>query len=513
METSIVETVERFYQRFTGLARGHGKHTPGTAPDAKGKIEGRSITIHEPYTIELWSRHLAGTYSLGIIPIRDDGTACFGAIDVDEYNLDLYALATEVERLQLPLILCRTKSGGAHLFFFTSEPAPAALIRGKLMEWAIVLGHAGVEVFPKQTRLAGENDWGSWINMPYFGGENTERYAIAGMRHLTPVEFLDLADLMAMSPESLKSFETPYSDAYKDILEDAPPCLQCLAQRGIEQGTRNLVLYQLSVYVTKRFGAEQVGDKIDSYNQRLFEPPLGHNEVTKMVKQFGRGKNYQYKCQDAPFASVCNKQICITRRYGVGQDAGDPGVVLGGLIKVETDPPSWIWEVDGARIALTTDQLQDQRRFHSACINTLNKWPIAIKTNEWMNLIRTKLEHVEVQKVGEDARPEGLMWAYLEQFVLSGSHMGRSKDELLMDKAFIENGRTYFKLGPFLRYLQQQRVTITQQKVVLWLKDRGAEHHFFNLRGRGTNVWSIPSFAMQTEDFDVPQLKDDEEPL
>jgi hypothetical protein len=324
-----LETAVRFFNRFAGNQRSHGYHFPGTTPDEHGKIEGRSVTEYEPPTVELWERHLAGTYSLGIVPILDSGKCRFGAIDIDEYALHtqgLKALAGEIERLHLPLILCKTKSGGAHLFYFASEPTRASLVRNKLMEWSGVLGHSGVEIFPKQSRLAGPKDYGNWINMPYFGGEDTARYALAGDRSLTPEEFLDLADKMAMSEEDLKDCK-PQGVASSDaaLLAGGPPCLQCLAQRGVGASEgRNNALYQYGVYLRKRFG-EVTSEAMHEFNIKFYQPPLGDNEVNKVVKSFAKGKNYQYKCHEPPMVSVCEKPVCLTRQYGVGAKEHNDG--------------------------------------------------------------------------------------------------------------------------------------------------------------------------------------------
>ena len=40
------------------------------------------------------------------------------------------------------------------------------------------LGFAGSEIFPKQDALAKPEDKGNWLNMPYFGGDATDRYGI-----------------------------------------------------------------------------------------------------------------------------------------------------------------------------------------------------------------------------------------------------------------------------------------------------------------------------------------------
>ena len=55
-------------------------------------------------------------------------------IDVDTYPLDYGVIVSKIRNLKLPLVMCRSKSGGAHIFLFTKEPVPAKLIREKLNE-------------------------------------------------------------------------------------------------------------------------------------------------------------------------------------------------------------------------------------------------------------------------------------------------------------------------------------------------------------------------------------------
>lgn len=513
---------QRLFNRFTGLIRAHGRYMPrGAERERDGKVEGDAETIHAPVTIELWSGHLAGVYGVGIIPIRDDATVRWGAIDIDkDRKPDLNVVAAEVDKMNLPLIACRSKSGGVHLYLFASEDLPAELVRGKLMEWAVSLGYSGVEVYPKQTRLAGPRDFGNWINMPYFEGNQGVRYAITNTgTRLDVNEFLDLADNLALSKSELEEIGMPTDLTFDGALDGAPPCLQCIAGRGgAGEGNRNKALFNLAVYCRKRFG-DEFETHLDAYNQAPFlESPIGHKEVASIVKSNHR-KDYEYTCNESPIAQVCNRQICLTRKFGIGQGEGDPGVVFGGLVKVETVPPLWIWDVDGARLELTTEQLKDQGRFHTAAIEVLNKWPKLVKPQDWAQLIRSKLENVEVVPVPPDARPDGQMWAHLQNYC-TGRVKAKTRDELLNDKPWtptpedvgrygdeVKVGRTYFRSGHFKQYLEQQRMTgITERKLWSWLRQREAQHHQFNINGRFINVWSIPSFAEQTEAFAVPRM-------
>jgi hypothetical protein len=519
------DAASQFFTRFTGLTRVHGHFRPeGVERERDGKQEGFTETIHAPATVDLWQGHLDGVYGLGIVPITDEGTCVWGAIDVDiDKRPDLIQVAKDVTRLELPLIVCRSKSGGAHLYLFASEPIPAAMMRGKLMEWSVSLGYSGVEVFPKQIRLAGARDIGNWINMPYFNGNDTARFAITtDGKHLTVDEFLSLASDLAVSESELDGIGMSSDLTQGDLLADAPPCLQCIAGKGgAGAGGRNKMLFNIGVMLRKRHG-DLWESELDQYNSPPFvDASLGHKEIGQLIKSIGR-KNYEYTCNDAPIAQECNRQICLTRKYGIGGGEDDPGVVFGSLIKITTEPPTWIWDVDGARIELTTEQLKDQGRFHTLAIEVLNKWPKWMKPQTWSALIRSKLEHVELVEAPPDARPEGIVWNHLQSYT-TGRAQARTRDELLHDKPWtptredadrydtVEYGRTYFRVPNFKAYLDQQRVAgVTEKKLWMWLRDKGAKHHSFNINGRFVNCWSIESFTQQTEPNTVPRLEPEE---
>ena len=173
---------ETFAKRYAGLRSAYGTFTSTNETREDGKASGKNITIsknlEEKDVIDLWTKHLNGQQSLGIVPINEDNECVWGAIDVDEYQLDLKSLAIRLAQQQLPLVLCRSKSGGAHIFIFLVEPIPASMLQRKLRQVAAAIGYGQAEIFPKQTKLLlDRGDRGSTLNMPYFGGENSTRYA------------------------------------------------------------------------------------------------------------------------------------------------------------------------------------------------------------------------------------------------------------------------------------------------------------------------------------------------
>jgi hypothetical protein len=163
--------VERLAICFEGFHDAHGTHgEPVQRNDGKCEIKSTARTLREPVTTRLWEQHVAGTRPLGVGPIREDGTCSWGCIDVDDYTLNLANLIKKIAQMNLPLVPCRSKSGGLHLFLFVQSPVPAAEMRAALAHQASRFGLGGAEVFPKQTATNVERgDNASWMIMPYFG--------------------------------------------------------------------------------------------------------------------------------------------------------------------------------------------------------------------------------------------------------------------------------------------------------------------------------------------------------
>ena len=145
-----MEAYQKLQKIFNGLTRAHGVFYKGETKES-GKVGGKAYIIKEEVTDKHWQDHIAGVDpSLGIIPIRDDSNCIWSCIDVDDYTIDVRKTIQAYNKLNLPIIPCRSKSGGFHLFLFYSEPVPAKSAIKKLTEIASVLGFADCEIFPKQ---------------------------------------------------------------------------------------------------------------------------------------------------------------------------------------------------------------------------------------------------------------------------------------------------------------------------------------------------------------------------
>lgn len=472
-----------------------------------GKRIGKAATHSKPVSVELYHDHLLGLTGLGITPINKDSKVKFGAIDIDEYPLDLEFLNEQIQEQQLPVILCRTKSGGAHLYMFLKDWTTAGLVQKKLREIAGSLGYGTCEIYPRQAQILAERgDSGNWINLPYFAETKTMRYALGPKgKALSLKDFIIYADSKRIAEVDLNALRF----AAPEELRGGPPCLQTLIKQGFPEGCRNNGLMSLGVYAMKAHGDEWQ-KKLEEYNLKFMKPPLGTEEVLGVIKSLSR-KDYNYSCKSQPLQSFCNAAVCRTCLHGVGgADLGMPK--FGTLTKLTTVPPVWFLDVeteDGCRrMELTTEELQQPTFFQRRCMDTLNTMPMILKRDNWMQIVQKLLADVTVIEVPPEATPVGQMLQHLESFCMS-KVTARAADEMLLGKPWHNNEEVHFRLQDFLGYLSIKKYNMLPlHKIAVTLKElEGCYKKFHNLKGKGINVYVVPkkTFQVQTESFDTPE--------
>tara|TARA_R110000796_G_scaffold64152_1_gene148604 strand:+ start:3989 stop:5503 length:1515 start_codon:yes stop_codon:yes gene_type:complete len=502
----MIKIAEQFSQLFKGSERAHGFFEIKT-DRSDGKKQGKAVTVKTSGpSVELWQKHLQGDYGLGVIPINDDNKCYWGCIDVDVYPLDIVELISNIEKQKLPLVVCRSKSGGAHILLFVSEPVEAGEMQDKLREIAAGLGFGGLEIFPKQRQvLADRGDIGSWLNMPYFGGEDSTRYGLSEKGVSLPIEeFLQYAFSRQLTTgDELFKLEVP---TIVDDLEHGPPCLKILLKQGFPEGTRNNGLFNVAVYLQKAH-PESWETKLEEYNRKYFKPPLPANEVLALIQQHKK-KDYNYKCSDEPIKSYCNSTKCRTCKFGVGEGHNSP--LFSSLAKLNTQPPLWFMSVNDKRLELTTEQLQNQIRFQRVCMETLNIMPPKMKEVTWQGLIQQLLDNgLEIIEVSEDASVDGQFNELLESFCTDIAQAS-TREEMLLGKPWSDKNKTHFRIRDLMDYLQRHRfMEMKTNQVASKLKDMGAEHIFFNIKGRGVNAWSIPAYVSEEAEIELPNMKQD----
>lgn len=516
-DTPIQTLAARFHTLFAPGETGHGYYTligDGVREDCttEGKLDHAVKGFaKEPVTTELWVQHLTGKRGLGIVPIRKDGSVRFGVIDVDVYGIDPVEVASKILALDLPLIVCRSKSGGAHVYMFTSEPVSAFAMQTRLRDIAALLGHGGVEIFPKQTTLA-ENDSGSWVNMPFFNGDDTTRYAVRpdGER-LTMEQFLARAEQVAVNAEYFK----PKATKEKETFPDGPPCLNHLATIGYPT-LWNVTLFNIALYFKKSLpsGWERAVEQVNAGIQS----PLPWAEVAAIIKSVS-SKEFNYQCKNQPLSQYCNASRCRMRKFGVG--GGENSFpILGELRKLDIDPPVYFWDMTIAgksiTVELTDEQVQNPREFKKRVWQKSGLAIPVMKQTTWDNTLNglRESDNFQVIAVPKDASAEGLAWELIEQFCTRNEG---SKEDLLLGRPWTEAGRTYFRLSDLRRFLLSQQLKDFQVHHLVKLlkgRDKGCKYHENErIKGKVVNLWSLPEFAKQTSGFELPDMKDEGHPF
>lgn len=490
----------RFMALFDGYEHAHGQYILKRGSSDSGKVVGQPFTVPEPWTLSSVLEHLQGNTGAGGIPLLEDNTVRWAAMDFDVYGIDHAALARQVEALKLPLIVCRTKSGGAHCYIFFAIPQPATDVREQLAAWAAVLGHGGCEIFPKQDSRADRGDVGNWINLPYHGAfkGSTLRPAYGpDGRDLYLEEFLDRAENMRLTelPQVVISADRDPGG----LLADGPPCLQHILNRGgFGEGERNEGLFNVAVYLRKRYG-DTWGSHLLKYNMEMCDPPLSASEVVALEKAVNR-KDYGYRCQQAPIKPFCQRRTCLARAYGVGQGADEAGAEITGLTKYDSGSPAtvrWGMTIGGGRIIVDTATLYDPSAFNRACMAVINRIPVSMPPARWRKNLDELLQKADVVHLPEDASPIGQTWLWVVQFLTQKAH-ARTFDEILTGRPYHEDGKVYFRSQDLFQYLRANRVAFGDETDVYHLlREKGVDKKYHKLRqaGRstaGAQVWFLP---------------------
>jgi hypothetical protein len=502
--------VERFATLFRGNERAHGTHgVPEKDPNGlKWTIKSTARTVREPVTPALWRQHLEGARPLGVIPIRDDSTCSWGSIDFDLYDDDLLAIIARVEASKMPLVPCRSKSNGLHLFLFLQEPEPAADVQMALREAAAVLNMPSCEIFPKQTHLSAErHDLGNWIIVPYFGGDFDGKLRMQyGLKRsgaeMTLREFLAKAESARTTvSEFTKRCKGPgaapsrtrkvgQTSESKLDFSNGPPCLQTLAGQEGQPDGRRRTLFMIAVYF-KRSNPGGWEQQVDQANHR-FSPPLSSQEVVGVIKSVTK-KDYQYTCKEEPMRSHCNSALCRTRKFGVGDHGND---FIDGITKIESDQPLYHVHVGDKTIDMSLETITKYSFFKAAYFQHVNRMPPNLKNAEWEAML-TGLMEAKYEPAPAGVNLSDQFKELLEEH-LTNRMRGDRREDLLGGRPWQDEdlGRYYFRMNAFRQFLAQQKAlpfyTEAAVKLGQRVRELGGDVAKPTISRRAVHVWWVP---------------------
>lgn len=484
--------LERLARLFSGYENVYGQYsTNNPVHKDNGKIEGEAWTNKGAPD---WKKHVEGKIGLGIIPLRIDNTLYFAAIDVDVYKkVDHKKIVEKVESLGLPLVACRSKSGGTHLYAFFEEPVPARLAVERMSEWATILGFGGSEIFPKQIDRASPNDIGNWINMPYFGGDLTQRYAINSQgKNLSLKEFLDYAESRKVTKKYLRDTDvTPLDESENELLKGAPPCL-CVAsqQGGFPEGSRNDAMFNAGVFARKKW-PDNWQEMLQRLNDELCDPPIDEYEMRQLIKSLEKRDTYEMRCT-GPF---CNKKKCRQVTFGRGPLYSDVGIDVGAVTKVEGDEAAWYLEINEKRVKMQTKHLMSQGQFNLRTVETINIVTQPLPYPRWLEFIQQAiLSRADIVQLPREATWDGQFWHRFTQFMHSMGLRASSVEEILIGKVYTEPNSEDALFLPIslFEFLTEVRFKYdSPEQIWAALLDRHVKRDKVVIVGREIEVWRI----------------------
>jgi hypothetical protein len=482
---------ERFARLFESHPNVYGRTEVAEGFNEEGKRNSRSWLKKEALTTQVWSGHLNGAQSIGCVPIRPNNMVSWGAIDVDVYEgrFDFEGLRKKITDHSLPFVVCRSKSGGGHIYLFLQRETLAKNMVAKLEAFAAFFGQGASEIFPKQTSLGSDRndtDFGNWINMPYDGPQSL-RYAQddAGAA-LSMEEFLNYAEVRKLAPGAFNDLAPPHTG---EILPDGPPCLNYIfSERAQENDLRNITLANVCVYLKKAYGPEEWTSQLNRINE-LFGEPLPDRELDALKKSYSRN-DYRYQCSKQPLCSYCDSRKCKQKRHGVGGDEIVPS--NRSLTKLATEPPLWYLTVDDKRIALTTDQLFNFSLFNKRCLEVLNKVFQPYKQSEWLENLASIASACTIIEVPEEMTAQGALGEMLEDWLTEYSSP-ESPEVLDRGVAWKTTESFIFRQKDLQDYLERKRFKeLTRNQIIGVLRDKyEAEKHTQHFNKTSRACWRI----------------------
>lgn len=504
---------KRLLAAYVGADNAHGTTVVGRI-GRDGKAESTSRIIREPLTEELVQRHIDGERGVGAIPINADNECQFGAIDIDVYDLNHKELQAKIQALELPLLHCRSKSGGAHLYLFLKEFEKAVIVREYLTEMSILLGHSGCEIFPKQDQIIAERgDVGNFINMPYFNAETPQRFCYDENTEAMELdEFLDAIDKKRTTLAGLELVRT--TKQVRKYFTDGPPCLRHLFAEGPLSEPRNKLLFHIAVYCKKKYpdGWQQA---LEEYNRTLCSPPLPAKEMTQLISQHEK-KDYNYTCKEEPFRSYCDPAMCALAPHGIGSDTPD-APKLGGLTILLSEPRLYFMDVNGTRIELNTEQLQNQGQWQRVCMDKCFFMPPAIKPRDWQQTVNNLMQQATLLEVPEELTVMGQFKDLLRSYCTSHIR-AMAPEEIEMGKPWTDNGKTMFKLEGLLEFLHHRRFKVDNRgSITQMIKDLGGDYSKINIRKQtpkgevrtSSRCWFVPAFEEEEIELTTKEMTND----
>lgn len=491
--------MRKIHELFAGRADAYGTYDLVPSDGKKVQIKGRPVW--EPVNESVWSKHLRGEQPLGVVPLRLDNKVNWFAIDVDNYDdNNLHRnLAKDIKKLGLPLLIFETKSGGAHLYCFLTEPMPAKIARQVAARFVSALNLPdSTEIFPKQDELE-SGGFGSWINMPYFGG--TRRCLDrSGELALSLEEFLITANEVEVHPDVLtkvKKEAPPEPENVPDMHKQAPPCVKTMLANGIPPGERNNSLFHIGSYLLRAFPDDFEG-MLHDINSDIDEP-LSYREVNTIIGQLHK-KGYNYLCKHQPMQSLCDLATCKKMDFGVGDGSeGDDKLppFRPMHLRIVGNDMYYLTVEGGYTVMLSAEDMLNHKKVVTEIFKKHKIVFECLSNKQWHPILNDLCENAELQPAPMEVGGADKIREAFRDWV--SRKIGQNNQDPARGGVHYKDRKLTFKGSELISYVQRIHNDLTDKDVWVVLEEDGARV------GTNKRLWS---YVVKEEWFEVPDDKE-----
>jgi hypothetical protein len=336
---------------------------------------------------------------------------------------------------------------------------------------------------------------GNWLNMPYFGAEGTTRYALREGEKLTAEEFLEYAQYKQRSPDQLDAVTLKVDEEFKG----APPCLVQICKAGIASGERNDALFNLAVLAKMKY-PDKWEEKLEEYNRTYINPPLKRSEVSGIIGSVSKKDGYFYKCSQAPIVNACDKHLCKSREFGIGNDSQKSkniGVDISHMLRILSDPPRFVLTINGKRVNFDClADIQTFSIFKIRCGEAVSIVPRKLpKASMWDDVVNDLMRRQDYERVPKDSGVSGEVLGLLEDFCNELS--GENSDCMTLGRPWLnERKECYqFKSKSFKAYLRASGCRVVEKSNLLWsiLRTAKCTESRATVNKKTFPVWEVPT--------------------
>lgn len=496
--------MEPFAQLFSGRSDAYGLYSEGEARQ-DGKKKGRGSTRSGPVTDELIADHLSGERRLGLIPIRRDGTVSWFAADIDEYKIDHQKVINDVQTHEIPVVLVKSKSNGLHLFCFVDGVILAETAINLMKNWSKKLGYSKCEIYPKQSRVE-DDAIGNWIHIPYFNKDDPDSYAFGlNGEKLSIGQFIEISNAYKAKPDELIALLNSKEAAAGSSTElsKAPPCIEKMITEGIPEGGRNSALTHIGIYLLKS-DQDNWRDRLGKLNYEIADPPLSLEELNGIVRNVAKSK-YEYLCKIEPMCSICDKDTCKTRKWGVGPQQGMDyaDIEIDRIIKILTDPPIYYVILDSRQVKMDTDEVLSPSRFRRRIYEATGKMIAVVKQHQ--HDLRIQLARVDEEDGPEEVSVDGQVIETFREWC--ETHIPRSPtiDQVIRGNPWydIGNSEIVFRGQDLINAFKRlKKFNISENDVWAAIRNSGCTRRNIRIDNKQVKVWIFP---VEEVWFDLPE--------